>query len=193
MIYEISKGKNIMGAFARRTLLTAVLALGLFPAIAIGDEPPIVTVAGDIEHTNRDPVTADDVGMFTAHDIEFEKGYSLTRQALANLDQVTYSVKVPGKDGLVTLQGPLLTDVLTLAAAKGTAITVMALDGYGIEMPLSYIKTHKPILAIKADGTSLAIGDMGPAMTVFPSTDDPKLAEEFASRQIWAVFLIDVK
>ena len=149
-----------MFVFPRSIALIAILVLGLCPATAVADEPPIITISGDIGQVNRGPSDVDDATMFGAHDLAFEKGYSLTREALGKLNQLTYVGKVPGKDDPVTFRGPLLTDVMALVATTGKTITVTALDGYGIEMPLSYLQAHKPILAIEVEGASLAIGDL---------------------------------
>jgi len=174
-------------------VLATVVVLTTIAPSALAEEPPIITISGAIEMTNRGPSSADDATMLGAHDIGFERGFAVSRSSLAGLDQLTYVRSVPNQSAPVTFRGPLITDILKLAVASGGTITVTALDGYGFEMEREYLETHKPILAIEAEGASLAIGDLGPAVTVFPPTDDPKLAEEFAARQIWAAFHIGVR
>jgi len=182
-----------MYRFHHLIVLPALLASGLMSAHAVADEPSILTISGAIEKVNRGPSHEDDATMLGAHDISFQKGFSVTREDLARLEQITYIGSIPGQIEPVTFRGPSLTDVLGLAGGLGDTITVTALDGYGVEMERTFIETHKTILAIEADGASLAIGDLGPAVTVFPSTDDAALAEKFAERQIWAAFHIGVK
>jgi len=178
--------------FRQMTLATVVVLTTMAPN-ALAEEPPIITVSGAIEMSNRGPSSADDATMLGAYDISFEKGFAVNRSALAGLDQLTYVGSIPGQTAPVTFRGPLIADILALAVASGETITVTALDGYSVEMDMKYLETHQPILAIEAGGASLAIGDLGPAVTVFPPTDDPKLAEEFAARQIWAAFHIGVR
>lgn len=182
-----------MYRFRQLVVLPALLASGLMSVQAVADEPPILTISGDIEQVNRGPSHEDDATMLGAHDISFQKGFSVTREDLAKLDQITYIGSIPGQTEPVTFRGPALTDVVELVGGHGDTITVTALDGYGVEMERAYLETHRAILAIEADGASLAIGDLGPAVTVFPPTDDAALAEEFAARQIWAAFHIGVK
>jgi hypothetical protein len=182
-----------MYRFRHLIILPALLSAGLMSLHAVAAEPPILTISGAIEQVNRGPSHEDDATMLGAHDISFQKGFSVTREDLARLDQITYIGSIPGQIEPVTFRGPALTDVVELAGGQGDTITVTALDGYGVEMERTYVETHKAILAIEADGASLAIGDLGPSVTVFPRTDDAALAEEFAARQIWAAFHIGVK
>ena len=169
------------------------LGLTFAPLQVLADEPPILTVSGDISQTNRGPSGEEDATMLGAHDIAFVNGFAFTRADLAALPQTTYRGRVPGSEAEVSFTGPMITDVLAQAGANGGTVTITALDGYGIEMEVSYIETHKPILAVAADGVSLAIGDLGPAVSVFPPTDDAQLADDFAARQTWAAFHIGVK
>ncbi|MEM6904314.1 MAG: hypothetical protein AAF568_00325, partial [Pseudomonadota bacterium] len=79
------------------------------------------------------------------------------------------------------------------AGAEGPIVTLMALDGYAFDISTEMIALHKPILATHRDGQPLGIGDIGPAVTVFPPTPDPVLAESFSERQVWALFFIEVR
>ena len=171
--------------------ILAAAALFIMPLNALA-ENAILTIGGAITQTNRGPSHEDDATMLGAHDIAFEKGFALTHSMLLALPQVQIEGALPGRDTPVLFSGPRLLDVLALAGATGQTATVTALDGYGIEMPLAYLQAHDPILALSGQGISFAIGDWGPAVTVFPLTDDPELAEAFAARQIWAVFYIGV-
>jgi len=178
----------------RSLALAAALfaATGLHAPSATADEPAMLTVGGAIAESNRGPSGKEDETMLGAHDVAFDKGFAVTRAMLAGLPQHTIEIMLPDGTGAAAFNGPRLADVLELAgAAKGT-ISVVALDGYRIAMEQAFLDAHRPILAIAADGASMAIGDFGPAMIVFPPTDDADLQKTFDDYQVWAVFYIGV-
>ncbi|MEM7742846.1 MAG: hypothetical protein AAF409_03965 [Pseudomonadota bacterium] len=177
----------------RRVAAILAAVLLLTTPLASAGEPPILTLSGAIAESNRGPSSEDDFTMLGAHDIAFDSAFAVTRADIAALPQVTVTAPL-GQDGADAIfTGPLLRDVLALAGSAGDSIMVTALDGYGVPMEIAFMEAHAPILAIEADGASLAIGDYGPAMVIFAPTTDPDLQELFNGLQVWAVFHIGVE
>ncbi|WP_135502073.1 hypothetical protein [Roseovarius aestuariivivens] len=171
----------------------AVLNVAVATAPSVrAESPPIVTLSGAITEINRGPSHEDDPTMLGAHDIAFDGGFAVTRTELGELPQQSVEIAIPGGEGTATFTGPRLADVLDMAGSTGSKALITALDGYGVEIDRSFIDTHTPLLAIAAEGASMAIGDLGPSMIVFPPTEDAELQETFNSYQVWAVFHIGV-
>lgn len=174
----------------------AVLGLLLFVAPALSDGPQgmvVLTVGGAVANSNIDAVKEGDQTLLGFHGIAFDKATAFDSAALAEMKQVRYRAAVPGADRQAEFSGPLLLEVLKAAGALGDTVTLTAMDGYAVELSLAYLKEHRPILATTADGRPLAIGGLGPAMAVFPPTDDPDLAAEHKAMQVWSLFFIDVE
>ncbi|MGB0571852.1 MAG: hypothetical protein ACPGQM_07230 [Alphaproteobacteria bacterium] len=60
------------------------------------------------------------------------------------------------------MEGLRLVDVLMAAGWNGSKITMVALDGFAVEVSAAEIAAHEWIVAIKADGTYWPIGGCGP-------------------------------
>ncbi|MEM0988138.1 MAG: hypothetical protein AAGK00_04610 [Pseudomonadota bacterium] len=176
-----------------RVIAIAVLVLApmLSFGTALADAPPILTISGEITNTNRGPSAADDTTVLGAQDIAFEAGFAVTRAELAALPQRSITTMAAGVEA--TFTGPALADTLALAGASGDTLIVTALDGYSVAMDRVFMEAHQPILAIAATGFSLAIGDYGPTMIVFPPTDDADLQDEFNGLQVWAILHISAE
>ena len=85
-----------------------IFAFSLPTAPTWAESPGILTFSGSIAETNRGPVTADDRGMFSYHDIAFDTGYRIDRETLAAMPQTSYVHDFPGSEG--TYRGPSLSD-----------------------------------------------------------------------------------
>jgi hypothetical protein len=69
-----------MYRFRHLIILPALLSAGLMSLHAVAAEPPILTISGAIEQVNRGPSHEDDATILGAHDISFQKGFSVTRE-----------------------------------------------------------------------------------------------------------------
>ena len=168
-----------------------IFAFSLSTVPTWAESPGILTFSGSIAQTNRGPVTADDRGMFSYHDIAFDTGYRIDRATLAAMPQTSYVDDFPGSEG--TYRGPLLAEVLTHVGGKGDRLVLTGLDGYAVEIDRSEIETHNPILAIELDGSPLAIGDLGPVKLVFPKVGDADVDKKLRSKSVYALFHISVE
>ena len=154
--------------------------------------PVLLTVSGNISSPNRDAADEFSDAFFSSHDVSFDKATVFDLASLEALGMKTVKVSYPEWPKKLTFEGPLLSDVLRTSGASGKTLIVRALDGYAPEIPTSEVYDYPVILALKADGKYLGIGDRGPAWVIFPRNDYPKLAEEDDSKYVWSVYHIEV-
>ncbi|MEM9497856.1 MAG: hypothetical protein AAGA28_08055 [Pseudomonadota bacterium] len=179
---------------AAAVALWGLTCICLAPGMALTAERVIVTLGGGIETSNRGATGPDDVTMFRALGVEFDKGFAVDEATLAGLPQRTIQAPLPGTDmPEMSFSGPALADVAALAGAAGKTLSPLALDGYQIDIPPELIATYDPILATHIGDVPLGLGDLGPAMVVFPRQDDPALEEELGGLEVWAVIYIEVR
>ena len=101
------------------------------------------------------------------------------------------------RDTVVSRQRVPARDAVTgggVAVARGSTLAwPMAFDGYQVEIPWDQIAEYEPILATHSNGAPMPIGKLGPAMIVFPETDDAELAATFEALQVYSLFYIGVE
>lgn len=173
------------------SLATAVGLSGHAPAAA--DGPAIVTVAGKIETANRGPVDPFVDIFFANNDINFARAYAFDRAALTALGMHKLTVTMPGTDRKVTVEGPLLADVLKKAGATGATATPTAVDGYAADIAVADLEKWPVVLALRSDGEWLGLGGRGPAWIVYPVDDHPEIRHADDAGWVWAVFFIHVE
>jgi hypothetical protein len=101
--------------------------------------------------------------------------------------------RYPGSERTVEVEGPLLRDVIEAVGGNGTIATVMALDGYAADIPMSDLTSWPVVLALKNNGEWLGIGGRGPAWVVYPESEYPALTGTDDARWVWAAFFIRVE
>lgn len=155
--------------------------------------PVILTVAGEISKTNREPFNEKRDSFFKFHEITFDRAFEFDRAILDKLKQRTVKVNAPQTDGPVALKGALLSDLLqSLGVPEGASIRTVALDGFGTEISSEQIKAHDWTLAVREDGRPLGVGGQGPVWMVYtPSRVD--VPDEEEQQWPWALFYIEVK
>ena len=175
--------------------ILSVFFLGAFLAVspALANGPALVTVTGNIENPNRGPADEFADAFFTSQDVEFQKAAAFDLESLEALGMKKITASYPDWPAEVTVEGPLLADVLAAAGAKGDTIVVRALDGYAPEIPMSDLTAYPVVLALKMNGEYLGLGGRGPAWIVYPRNDYPDLAETDDSKWVWSVFHMEVK
>ena len=159
------------------------------------DSPVVLTIAGDIENTNRGKFDPFRDGFLKYHEKEFTKAFEITRARLLALPQMDISIRAEteawkGRPA-VQLSGPKLSDVLDLAGAGGKPVTLYALDGYGAQFSVEKLSSQPWVLALTADGRPLGIGDRGPLWVAYATRDKPATEDEVAL-WVWSVFYIEV-
>ncbi|MDR6860951.1 molybdopterin-dependent oxidoreductase [Variovorax guangxiensis] len=91
-------------------------------------------------------------------------------------------------------EGPLLSDVLKLAAVQGRALRVFAMDDYSISIPWSDLAQYGVILAHTRDGERMTRRRFGPLFVIYPRDKFAALqTPTMGARFVWQVCRIDVE
>lgn len=131
---------------------------------------PILVISGNISNMNNGETAQFD------------------RDMLEGLGLQTVETKTPWYDSRVRFEGVSLEKLLTLVGAKGTQVTVVALNDYTSTIPMDDFKKFNVILAMKRDGNYMAIRDKGPLFIIYPYDSDPKLqTQAYYTRSAWQV------
>ena len=183
----------------RRTILMACalgLVLGAGTAIAQTDKadgPILLTVTGSVSNTNRGGFDPETDKFFGYNEVEFSNAKEFDFSSLADLDMVKIKADFPKGRQVHDYEGPLLEDVLESAGATGDTVTIQALDGYAVEIPLKEIIDMGAVVALKRNGEMFGIGDFGPTQIVFPRAERSDLADMSDDNWVWSIFHINVK
>jgi hypothetical protein len=130
----------------------------------------------------------------------FERAWTFDFGALALLPAVTIrpTLEYDGKPH--TLKGPLLTDVLAAAGAQlaaGSNLTLRAVDGFAVDLPLEAARRQRFIVATHLDGKPMALGGLGPLWAVLDADRIADLAGKPVNERFgqcpWALYHIDVR
>ena len=174
-----------MRIFPHLSLVVATLILGTrflgvaFDSSAAAEESsarPILTVIGKIASTNGKPER------------------SFDRAALEAIGLETVQTVTPWYTGKVKFQGVAMAKLLGSVGAQGTSVTVTALDDYVSTIPIEDFTKYHVILAMKRNGTDMAVNDKGPLFVIYPYDSKPELQNQtYYSRSAWQVKRIEVK
>lgn len=186
-----------MSPLSRALALIASLLVPL-PALAELAQPSshvLVTFGGAITESNLPAYDENSGGVFAYMDISYKAGAGFDAGMLATMPAHEITIPLGPEENMndITMSGPHLSDVLKMLGATGKSVTPVAMDGYQAEIPWDLINAHNPILATHGDGEPLPIGTYGPAMIVFPPSDDAETQETLVSKQVWAIIYVDVK
>lgn len=159
------------------TLLFCFLGTMAFAEqLAVPTGPVILTVTGNITHTNGDGVAVFDQDM------------------LNNLTQRTTTTKTPWFDETHDFYGPTGTAILDAVGATGSTLSVVALNDYAAEVPAQDLRDHGVIFATHLDGERMSVRDKGPLFLIYPFDEDPALFNEvYIGRSVWQIARIDVQ
>ena len=84
--------------------------------------------------------------------------------------------------------------MLGIGPRQSGALNVLALNRYGVKIPLSDLDKFKPILAYAQNGVRLQRDDFGPLFIVYPRDRYSELrTPSMAARMAWQVCRIDVE
>ncbi len=155
--------------------------------------PAMVTVAGQIEQTNRGAFDPFEDGLAKVHDLTFKQAFAFDTDSLEALGMKALTVRYPKWPDGYRFEGPLLSDVLKAVGAAGKSVRAVALDGYSASISMQDIRDYEILLAIKKDGNYLAVGGRGPAWLVFPRDKHEALKSRDDSQWVWSVYMIIVE
>ena len=150
--------------------------------------PVILTVAGNIGAGNRPPYDEKRDVFFKYHKRAFDRAFAFDRAMLESMGVRRIRASWAGPK---TVSGPLLADVLKAAGCRGRALDALALDGFRFKLSEANVDEREWVVATRADGRPLGIGDRGPLWLVFdPPGDRPATAKEIGFGP-WALFFIE--
>lgn len=161
-------------------VLATLLALALPAALAAQSLPApqgpvILTLRGNLAHTNVDGTAQFDLAMLDA------------------LDQRQTVTETPWHEGVQTFTGPLISSILTAAGATGAELRIVAINDYAASMPVQDTGDHAVILASRRNGETMSVRETGPLFVIYPFDEDPSLRDEvYFSRSVWQVHMIEV-
>ena len=160
----------------------ALFASAMTPLPSFADDlplpvgPVVLTVSGNIANTNVDDTAQFDLAML---------------DALAQRETVT---ETPWYDGAQAFSGPLATAILDAVGAKGSLITVRAINEYSAEIPVADLVDNPVIFASRLNGEILSVRDKGPLFVIYPFDLTPDLYNEvYFGRSVWQVNTISVR
>lgn len=162
---------------------------------AVGAEVPsgpvVLTVAGSVAKTNRPPYDEKRDMFFKYHKRPFDKAFVFDRPMLEGMGVAEVRVDDTNWGGPRNATGPRLADVLNAAGCRGRALDALALDGFRFKLSEADVKARDWIVATRAGGRPLGIGDRGPLWLVFdPPGSRPARAKEIGLGP-WALFFIE--
>ena len=183
-----------------RVLLIGALALLTGPVWAEGvwregefRGTVILTVTGNVALPTRTASSEEMDKFFHFNNVEFDSAAQFDAAALQALPQASIKADFPKGGPVYVFEGPLLKDVLDSVAATGEMITIRALDGYAVEIPLEAAYAAGAVVALKRDDIPFAIGDFGPTHVVFPRAERTDLADMSDDWWVWSVYHINVE
>lgn len=172
--------------------VTAVLLAGsIVPVLAEG--PVLLTVTGGVSAPNRGPLDPSYDKLFTFNDVTFDKAHEFDLAALQALPQEKVRTDFPKGGKETEFSGPALKDVLAAAGATGQTVTIQAMDGYAVEIPLADMVAKGAVVALSRDGRPFGIGNFGPTQIVFPRGERSDLSDMPDDWWIWQIYRIDVQ
>ncbi len=161
-------------------LVVAVLAANGTAAAAKTLPSPtgeiILTVSGNIEHTNGEGVA------------EFD------RAMLEGLGLREVTTSTAWTEGRSTFEGVSAEAVMDFVGARGDEARAVALNDYHVEIPLSDFHDYPVILALKMDGRYMRVRNKGPIWIVYPVDQYSELDRpDIQHRWIWQLRHLEVR
>lgn len=185
------------------TIATAALA-GAAPVLAHAASgqatgPALLTVTGAIGKHNRGAFDPALDQMMHKQKLGFTQAYTFDFAALSALPAVTIHPTLEYDGKVHALRGPLLTAVLQAAGAKldAGALTLRAVDGFAVDLPVAAARRQGFIVATHLDGKPMALGGLGPLWAVIDADRMAELANKPVNERFgqcpWALYHIDVR
>ncbi len=177
--------------------MTVVAAVAAFlqGAVASADDPApdigavVLTVAGDIETTNRPPFDEANDTFFGYHETRFERAFAFDRAMLDGFGVREAVIDLGPGAGATRFSGPRLADVLDSVGCRGS-LTTLALDGFGTVIEEAERAAHDWMLVTRVDGRAPGLGDRGPLSLVFDPPGDRPATPDEKSIWPWGLFFI---
>ena len=89
-------------------------------------------------------------------------------------------------EGQPVFEGVLMRDLFNQVGASGDKVTVVALNDYKVDIPMSDFKNFPVILAYRMDGQALRVKDKGPLWIIYPADEFPELNnKQTQNKWVW--------
>jgi hypothetical protein len=96
-------------------------------------------------------------------------------------------------EGQPVFEGVLMKDLFNQVGATGDKVTVVALNDYKVDIPMSDFKNFPVILAYRMDGQALRVKDKGPLWIIYPADEFPELNnKQTQNKWVWQVKEIQI-
>lgn len=116
------------------------------------------------------------------------------RSELEAMGLVSVKTSTPWNEGVIDFEGVPFTVLLENAKATGVMATVIALNDYSVDVPVSDFADFGTILAIKRNGEYMPVDDQGPFFVIYPFDDNPVLQKQpYYGRAVWQVKAVSVE
>ncbi len=155
------------------------LALALFPATAQAEitlpteaaDPILTIVVPDQTYVlDRDALTSLPAQSFTTSTIWTEGPQEFTGLAMADLLAILTN----------------LDETLTMDRLNAASFTLIAANGYQIEVPIAHYSERTALIAYARNGQPMTLRDKGPLWIVYPFDTDPMYRSEVIyANSIW--------
>ncbi|MEM8791617.1 MAG: hypothetical protein AAGE80_08360 [Pseudomonadota bacterium] len=154
---------------------------------------PILTIGGTVAEPNRGPFDPFRDAFLEFNERRFEAAAEFDRAMLSALPQMRIRANAEAFPAAITADGPSLSDVLKAAGvAESATITLLAFDGYAIDLTAEDRAATDFILAHTIDGRPLGPGQRGP-LWLLSDTGDGLASEAQEAAWIWSVFYIEAQ
>jgi hypothetical protein len=170
------RGFGRIAGFAAAAGLVGTTRGVLAAPLAKPEGKVVLTISGLISNTNNGDKAEFDMPMIEA------------------LGTQSFTTKTPWYKDPVTFTGVPMSKLMETVGAKGTSLTVTALNDYATDVPVEDFKAHPVILALKRDGNYMPVRDKGPLFIVYNYDSNAELQHQrFYSRSVWQVARMVVK
>jgi hypothetical protein len=163
---------------SRRHFCLAALPLALpgrSAALELPDGAVVLTLSGQLRHTNRSQRALLDMAM------------------IERLPQQSYSTRTPWFTQPRKYTGPLLRDLLASVGAQGSTLRCAALNDYEVDIPWDDVVRHEVLLARLLDDKPMSVREKGPLLIIYPFDQVPALRTTlYYSRCAWQLKSIHV-
>lgn len=108
---------------------------------------------------------------------------------------VDYKVTDPFEKVPTVFRGVLMSDLLDLwkVDSSATTLTMVALNDYKVDVPISDLRKYPVIFAVQQDGNYMPVATRGPAMLVYPYDNFQFDRQKYDDFWIWQIKSITVK
>jgi hypothetical protein len=169
-------GRLFKGMAVVASLAPVSLRLARAAALPAPEGKVILKISGSIANSNDGNSAAFDMSM------------------IEKLGTQSFTTKTPWYKEPVTFSGVAMSTLLDFVGAKGTTLSVTALNDYATDIPIADFKTYPVILATKRDGSYMPVRDKGPLFIVYNYDSNVELQHQrFYSRSAWQVARMVVK